>query len=529
MSLVPPNGGSLFTLTISVLLPALYSAELQGVVGSAWDQKPLKRAEVVLHPRDPGRSTAGATTDEQGRFHFLEVAPGSYVLTVSRTGYLSTSAVYQHSARLPVPFAVESDLSSLQVRLQPAATVSGKVRHTDGEPASGLAVVAYREYYDRKRHLYEVAGKAVTDDRGEYRLYGLAAGRYYVAAIFTPYEGRDVREELVRDAQGQLNPPERTVTTFQPSSWKLSEANQIVVHSGAEVGTADIFLARSRTATVRGRVLSGRDGQPTPGTTLVLLREDGSGTGFIPYPSTVRMLDKGEFEVKGVVPGRYALEARAFDRRGMLFSRQSVLVGNTTVVTTNVLLQAEIDIRGIVMASAPGETLPPVVQIAAEPRSPGATRHAVSGPGGAFTLRLTPGETYDLYLQKPAANLYLKEAKVDTTEVFTQGLRLDSAGSATLVLTVAQQAGDIRGETQPGANVALIPQEPLLSRYSLGAANEWGLFAFGAVAPGDYRLLAWFDEPPCDIWAPDAQRECARFGQSLQVKGAGTQTVAIRP
>ena len=46
---------------------------------------------------------------------------------------------------------------TLSVPLTPAATISGKVRHSDGEPAVGVTVLAYRELYERNRHEYEVA------------------------------------------------------------------------------------------------------------------------------------------------------------------------------------------------------------------------------------------------------------------------------------------------------------------------------------------------------------------------------------
>ena len=63
-----------------------------------------------------------------------------------------------------------------------------------------------------------------------------------MAANFVPFGGNEeVREGLVRDTYGRLVVPERTVTTFFPSSPILSEATQLVVRSGSDMDTIIFF------------------------------------------------------------------------------------------------------------------------------------------------------------------------------------------------------------------------------------------------------------------------------------------------
>ena len=164
----------------------------------------------------------------------------------------------------------------------------------------------------------------------------------------------------------------------------------------------------------------------------------------------------------------------------------------------------------------------------AEPRSGGAVRSARIDSLGNFSLRITAGEPYDLWLRNAPGNTYLKSARIGTEEVLEQGLQLDSTGPATLSLTTSENGALVRGSTEPGATVALIPDNGLLMRYSESAANEWGLFAFGAVAPGAYRVISWFDQPPCEIWNPSARFDCARFGEAVNVKESGTYTVTLK-
>lgn len=509
---------------------AVSALDLTGVVISALDRKPLKRVELVLRSTEAGIASLGAITDDAGRFAFFNVPKSRYVLRSSRTGFVPSTALYQGGARMTVPFAVNQDLTDLSVPLLPAATISGKVRHPDGEPAAAVTVLAYREIYERNRHEYDVSSRAITDDRGEYRLYGLPSGRYNIVANYTPFAGdENVREQLVRDSYGRLVVPERTVTTFLPSSPLLTDAIQLVVRPGMEIGTADITLAVSRTSAITGRILSGQRGSAVDGASLLLLREDASGSGYIPYPASARMLGKGEFEIWGVVPGRYALEARASEGRTMLVTRQPVVVGNAPEVHADVIVRPDVEFRGTALGSAKEDNIPAEAEVVAEPRGGGAIRSARIDSLGNFTMRVTAGEVYDLWLRNPPQNTYLSSAQMGTVDVIEKGLQLETAGTATLSLTTSANGAIIRGITEPGANVALIPENGLLMRFSEAAANEWGLFSFGAVAPGSYRVISWFDTPPCEMWNPTARFECWRAGEAISVKESGDYTVFVKP
>ena len=87
----------------------------------------------------------------------------------------------------------------------------------------------------------------------------------------------------------------------------------------------------------------------------MLLREDATGNGYLPYPTAPRMLQKGEFEIRGVAPATYR-SARSED--GLLFARETVLVGNSAEVNVNVMLKGDIEVRGVVGAANRGENLP---------------------------------------------------------------------------------------------------------------------------------------------------------------------------
>ena len=518
-------------LALILTCGAASSVEIRGSVVHAMERRALKRAEVVLRPAAGGRAR-GTTTDDSGRFSFHEVPPGFYRIEVSRVGFMPSTVAWHNNSRLSDPVNFENDIEGLTIKLVPSAVISGKVRHSDGDPAPRLAVQAWREYWVRNRHVFEAVRSEVTDDRGEYRLSGLPPGRYYIAAVAVPFRGNDdIDEQWVRDASGVLMPPERPVTTFLPSSWKLSDASPIQVFAGAEIGNADIFLARARIGTITGRVTHGANGQPIEGATIRLMREDGSGTGFLPanhFP--VRSHGRGEFTIMGVLPGSYVLEARSSEKGGILYSRQVLNTGNAPVTTLNILLQPEIAVAGQAFNADKDTRLPPGLRIVAEPRSDGVqTRSARVEGNGTFALRLMAGERYDLVLQHSNDNTYLRSATMNSEDVLRSGFRLDSSTPVPLTLTLDALGADVRGQTQPGATVSLIPSNGLLSRFQETVSNEWGVFQFKGVAPGQYRVLAWFDEPPCDLWNQIARTECNRFGQTLDVQEAGSHTVTLQP
>ncbi|MCU1271775.1 MAG: hypothetical protein JWN74_3069 [Acidobacteriaceae bacterium] len=88
-----------------------------------------------------------------------------------------------------------------------ASVVTGRVNDEDGDPMSLIQVVALRKpgseeleeeeeggFHSRHAELVST-GVAQTDDRGQYRVFGLKAGEYYIKAIdeYQPMGGKSMR------------------------------------------------------------------------------------------------------------------------------------------------------------------------------------------------------------------------------------------------------------------------------------------------------------------------------------------------
>src|SRR6266853_2997864 len=204
--------------------PAARSSRIEGVVLSDFDGSPLRRARVTLEALEAGLTSITVEADDKGAFAIRNIAAGEYSLVARRDGYLDTSVSLRGALRMPRSFTLGTDqkLTDITFRLRPWATLSGKIRYDDGDPAVGVRVELYRETHLRGRSQFRLAASTPTNDRGEYRVYGLAPGAYYVAAASERAASSGDREEQDRaDAQGRELPVFGYSTTFYPDTLKL--------------------------------------------------------------------------------------------------------------------------------------------------------------------------------------------------------------------------------------------------------------------------------------------------------------------
>src|SRR5207245_4911737 len=80
-------------LLVGVAPPGAWAADgsVTGIAKEPLD-RPLPAAQVRLEA-DDGRVVGQTTTDEQGRFSFTDVAPGTYVVVAAKDGFETATAV----------------------------------------------------------------------------------------------------------------------------------------------------------------------------------------------------------------------------------------------------------------------------------------------------------------------------------------------------------------------------------------------------------------------------------------------------
>jgi len=178
-------------------------ASIEGVVVRLDTGEPLRRAQLGLYQVRPPSELAAAppadsdsgyprfpqitpvTTEADGVFRFTKLKAGSYRLSVACNGYVST--VYGSESGegegTIITIVDGQAIKGISFRLRRAATISGHLRDSDGTPITGLAVSLLKVgfYYNGLRTMERIT-TSTTDDRGEYRLFWVSPGRYYLSA-----------------------------------------------------------------------------------------------------------------------------------------------------------------------------------------------------------------------------------------------------------------------------------------------------------------------------------------------------------
>ena len=144
-------------------------------------------------------------------------------------------------------------LTGLELKLGPLAVIAGRVVDDQGEPVVSASVTAmlYR-YVSGRRQLMPGAG-ASTNDLGEYRIFGLQPGRYYIRAVSranAPFQSGS------EDRSANPLPEEAVVPTYFPGTPGMRAASQVEAAAGALVQNIDFRLLKLPAVRVRGRVMN---------------------------------------------------------------------------------------------------------------------------------------------------------------------------------------------------------------------------------------------------------------------------------
>ena len=166
-------------------VPAAHAASIAGTVVKEPGSQPLKKVLVQViaeNQKEGGNYTA--STDADGHFHIENVVPGRYRIFIERAGFVG---VNEHGLKSDVNvFTVQAGqpVEDLLFRMLPTAVISGRITDEDGDPMSGVRVVAQKKKPGKSTR--ESVGTEGTNDLGEYRIAGLFPGQYWIVAMPAP-------------------------------------------------------------------------------------------------------------------------------------------------------------------------------------------------------------------------------------------------------------------------------------------------------------------------------------------------------
>jgi hypothetical protein len=488
--------------------------------------EPLNKVDVLLEPLN-GQATDVAVTesDAEGRFALADLDPGRYRLKGKRNGFLETS----YGARRPdsdgsaVQLEKGQSLDGLKLKLTPAAVIAGTVRDSDGEPLEGALVTLANVTYEYGVPQVDGIDSADTDDRGEYRFRGLAAGKYYIG-VEPKSQGWD---RVDRSANG--GPVEASVPTFYPGSLDAATAAPIVVSTGAHVGGIDVTLLRSRVFRISGRVLNG-----SAGNHLSVVLHDAKNAAIRSYDlRTSTRNAAGDFELRGVPPGSYELTAADQSQQG----RTSVTVGASDLDGVRVTLTPGAEVRLRVVTDGPSN--PDLSRLDFMLTANGRNGFGSMGSqGDRFTVRNVPPDHYVLKLfGSLLREYYVKDARAGAADVLTGGLTVAGAGTMDIEIAIAADGATVGGAVrdknqQPveGATILLAPEKrSRADLFRTATSDQNGHYEFALVAPGEYKLFAW-EDVELGAWNdPDFLKDYENQGEKTVLEPRARATVDLHP
>jgi protocatechuate 3,4-dioxygenase beta subunit len=508
---------------------------IQGVVVKAGTGEPLHKATVEALPTgnrigkdDP--QGGSAETDVMGRFEMKGLAPGRYYLSAQHNGFVRQ----QYGQRTPEDQGAMLTLSSGQkvpgitFQMIPAAVITGHVYDEDGQPVVYAQVLAMRYAYVRGQRQLVGNAAATTNDLGEFRLFGLAPGQYFVQAT---HQGN--RFENTKTQQGYL-------PIYYPGVSDASRAAPIAVRGGDEFSGVDISLQPVRSHAVKGSVLDTGCGTVARGA-MVFLREQNPNQSF-GFQNLMRSVNaQGAFEFSNVTPGSYYLYAVLSEDGKQCFGRQSLEVadadidGVTLTVTPGVEIKGRVHVEGQLNSNLASLTVNLSPKIIIVPFG-GLTSEPVK-PDGSFLLKNATDGDYEINVGNLPENSFVKSARLDGVDVLTSGVTVDmKQAPVSLDIVVSPNGASVDGviskdqQPFPGAMVALVPDPPHRGEKRLFKSittDQNGHFVLQGLSPGDYKVFAWEKVEPGAYTSSDFLQPYENLGESVHITEGSRNSVQL--
>jgi protocatechuate 3,4-dioxygenase beta subunit len=272
---------------------------VHGTVYAAASGAPLKSATVILKT---GSNAFHQLTDLQGHFIFTGLPAGSYEVHAIKAGYVREGYRLENgNTNETLELRPGDKLGKVQFRLTQAGIIMGRVTDENGEPVAGAEMDALVPgLFKQDVVMYKDAGRfAMTNDLGEYRLYGLPPGAYYLAANVA-HDG-----ELMNSLgfMGMKKSP----ILYYPGVTSRSEASRIRIKAGQEIHV-DFPLRMPKLFTLSGRVLD-PGGRPEA-KALIRIRPQEHDFGLlIPSTNHTETDAQGNFVLSEIVSGAYVVSA----------------------------------------------------------------------------------------------------------------------------------------------------------------------------------------------------------------------------
>lgn len=508
------NAAAVLALLVLQTLPpaaspspaATGTAVVRGQVTEKDTGRPLPRSLVSLRFVQSGpRQVRQHLTDPEGRFEFTNVPAAAMEVSAAPGENRATHIpqVFQPTTgKNPAFKLAEGEVrADVNIALPRALAIAGRVVDEEGAPLSRIDVTTKIVPGDRVPPSLGYSHRTdSTDDRGAFRIFGLAPGRYIVCGASNPYPAS---VKFVGPSA-----PERFVLSCHPSAVSDSDA-QIVALDSADVEGIEIRMRRSAAYSISGTIVDAT-GTPVDRVGLSLVRFVPGGT----HTSGGSPAD-GRFTFSGLTSGDYAVRASAGGseppdgrevQRGFVPVRLDAANVDGVVVT----LKPPATVQGRMTFEDAPPALRAGTRLAVTPQHDNQSSRlgseSIGGPAPVaddftFTLKglFGPQRLAIDNLPPPWVVKSMRYRGEEIADVPTEFVT-DPRHQIEIVLTsrvaiVSGTVTDDTGNTAADARIVLLPAAVArwpsdLYQYPFATPGRGGRFTLRGVRPGEYLIVA---------------------------------------
>jgi hypothetical protein len=536
--------------------PVTGRSTIRGRIVAADGGQPMRRAAVRITALEL-RGMRTALTDADGRYEFRELPAGRYSINASKPGFLSLSygQTQPASSGKPLVLGDNQTVDVIEIRLLRGAVITGRVSDELGDPVPNVAVTLARQQFLNGQRRLLPSGSASTNDIGEYRIFGLAPGQYYVSAAApqgsigangVPAEGTEARSGYA--------------PTFYPGTAEIASAQKLTVGTAQTLSEINIGLLSTRLATISG-VATDSQGRPlAPGGVSIIPRGGITGLGN----GGGQLRSDGTFTVPYISPGEYVVRANAFrpppapdaPSGPPEFSIASVTVNGEDVTDLHLAPVVPAAVSGRVSFDDPGaaqSVQSSAIRIMWQALNP--DDMSVGFAGGpaspvqddlAFELKTPPGRMalrVIIAASRPSTAIgwQVKAIRVGAVDVTDSGVDVGSQGVRGVEIELTNRwqqitglVTDANGGSVKDYVVVLFAQDRLRwsavgDRYfATGRPGDDGRFNVATLPPGDYYAIALDRADPTECEAPEFLENLIRQASVFSLAEGETKTLALR-
>jgi hypothetical protein len=295
-----------------------------------------------------GAKPVVAKSEEDGRFSFKEIPPGKYYIRIEDPpGFLRADKEVDFSG-LPVTIVPDQRLDDIVFRILPRGNISGRILGVDGRPLAGATVEVVCVFYrEGEPKLEGCANGSTTDMQGNYRLFWLSPGNYYVRTQYHP--------------SLDYYPP----NVYYPGTLEGFRATPIQIKPGSEITGIDFSLVvppKVPGFTVTGKIVGlppAAADIPIPYMHLMPHDKAAEHKDF-QYTNVANDITGGNFHIRGVPSGVYELWADLSDDNRLRYAARTTVTiagSNLEGVVADVIPVVDLHGRLLFDGRPPGKPL----------------------------------------------------------------------------------------------------------------------------------------------------------------------------